>query len=106
MSGDKRVRSPQEKKAVSYERDRRNGYGENDKASRKAIPKRKALESRKDRHRVAQDLTVLPRLSEDAAAVVESSARHDVHRVGGWRKGADISLADHLSKRLHRRTQD
>ncbi len=28
-------RTPQEKKELSYERDRRNTYGENDKASRK-----------------------------------------------------------------------
>jgi hypothetical protein len=31
-------RSPQEKKALSYAKDRRNDYGENDKSSRKNIP--------------------------------------------------------------------
>jgi hypothetical protein len=60
----KRFRSPQERKALSYAKDRRNTYGENDKASRKAIPLRKAQESRKDRHKVAQDLAILPRLNE------------------------------------------
>jgi hypothetical protein len=40
----KRLRSPQEKKALSYELDRRNAYGQNDKAARKAIPLRKAME--------------------------------------------------------------
>lgn len=39
------ARGPQEKKALSYARDRRNGYGENDKSSRKAIPARKAGET-------------------------------------------------------------
>jgi len=33
--------TPQEKKKLSYERDRRNMYAENAKASRKAIPRRK-----------------------------------------------------------------
>ena len=34
-------KTPQEKKRLSYERDRRNAYGENDKGSRKSIPLRK-----------------------------------------------------------------
>lgn len=85
-------RSPQEKKALSYANDRRNTYGENDKASRKLIPLRKAQESRQDRRKVAQELSGLPRLDEETAAVVESSARHDVNRVGGWKKAADDAL--------------
>lgn len=36
-----RRRSPQEKKALSYARDRRNVYGENDKSSRKNIRRNK-----------------------------------------------------------------
>ena len=32
-------KSPQEKKALSYAKDRRNTYGENDKSSRKNIPR-------------------------------------------------------------------
>jgi len=32
-------KTPQQKKAESYANDRRNTYGENDKASRKAIPR-------------------------------------------------------------------
>lgn len=31
-------RSPQEKKRLSYAKDRRNDYGENDKSSRKNVP--------------------------------------------------------------------
>ena len=45
----KRRRSPQEKKQLSYERDRVNPYGENDKASRKAIPRFKAASHREER---------------------------------------------------------
>ena len=99
----KKQRSPQDKKALSYANDRRNTYGENDKASRKLIPLRKAQESRQDRRKVAQELSGLSRLDEEAAAVVESSARHDVHRVGGWRKSADETLGKVVAWALDRR---
>lgn len=92
-----RTHSPQEKKALSYMRDRRNRYGENDKSSRKAIPFRKARENRESRRKAAQDLTLLPQLDEAAEAVVESSVRQDVYRVGGWKKVSDYSLTDHLA---------
>lgn len=88
----KKLRSPQERKALSYAKDRRNTYGENDKASRKLIPLRKAMENRQDRRKVAQEIALIPKLDEGAADLLESSVRHDVHRVGGWRKGADQPL--------------
>jgi hypothetical protein len=96
-------RTPQDKKALSYARDRRNSYGENDKASRKLVPLRKAQESRQGRRKVAQELNTLPQLDEAAADVVESSARQDVHRVGGWRKEADRPLGEHLEEQRRRR---
>lgn len=36
-------RDPQEKKALSYAKDRRNDYGENDKGSRKGIRRTSAF---------------------------------------------------------------
>ena len=51
-----RGRSPQEDKALSYARDRRNVYGENDKSSRKNIRRNKRHPNRSDRHRAGQDL--------------------------------------------------
>jgi hypothetical protein len=39
-------RNPGEKKRLSYAKDCRNSYGENDKASRKLIPLRKAQQNR------------------------------------------------------------
>jgi hypothetical protein len=104
MADEESIRSPQDKKALSYARDRRNDYGEHDKSSRKAIPRRKARESRKDRHKVAQDMASLPRLPEEAADLVESSARHDVNRVGGWRKEADKPLGAYLADKAKRRS--
>lgn len=95
---EKKARSPQEKKALSYAKDRRNTYGENDKASRKLIPLRKAQESRQSRRKVAQELSGLSQLDEEAAATVESSIRHDVQRVGGWRKSADEPLGEVLNR--------
>lgn len=48
----KRRLTPQEKKALSYARDCRNAYGNNDKAARKAIPLRKAASIRKERRKL------------------------------------------------------
>lgn len=90
----RRAKTPQEKKTLSLKKDRRNAYGEHDKGSRKSIPLRKALDNRKVRHRTRQAVAVIDRLDEGAAALVESSARHDVHRVGGWRKAPDQPLGD------------
>ena len=90
----KRDRSPQEKKALSYANDRRNAYGENNKAARKLIPLRKAQESRQGRRKVTQGLSVVSRVAGEVADLIESSARHDVHRIGGWKKSPDASLGE------------
>jgi len=104
MKEDKRPpRNPQSKKASSYAKDRRNDYGENHKASRKAIPRRKAGENRSDRRKIVQSLPGVLRLDEAAADVAESSARHDINRVGGWRKTPDIPLGKYLAQRGSRR---
>ena len=49
-----RRRTPQDKKILSYLKDRRNSYGEHDKGSRKTIPARKAWVNRTYRHAVKQ----------------------------------------------------
>jgi hypothetical protein len=95
--------SPQDKKALSYAKDRRNGYGENAKASRKAIPRRKALENRDDRRKVVQALCEIQRLDEAKAAVIESSMQHDTNRVGGWTKKPDVPLLQHIASQRKRR---
>ncbi|MGP1352414.1 MAG: hypothetical protein ACTS1Z_03755 [Parasphingopyxis sp.] len=99
----KKLRSPQEKKSLSYKRDRRNNYRANDKASRKAIPARKAIENKKSRRKAGHSLKVVDRLSEDDAAIAESSLLHDVERVGGWRKCSDEPLRDHILSQERRR---
>lgn len=97
-------KTPQEKKSLSYMRDRRNVYGENDKASRKAIPARKAAENRKSRRKANHVLGVVDRLDEASAATAESSLKHDVERVGGWTKAADAPLAEFIQVQERRRS--
>lgn len=99
-----RPKTPQDKKSLSYAKDRRNVYGENDKASRKAIPARKAGESRKVRRKARQSLGVMDQVAESAADVVESSLRHDLERVGGWKKDPDAPLSEYIEMKARRRS--
>ncbi|QDH73006.1 hypothetical protein [Brevundimonas sp. M20] len=100
----KTPKSPQEKKALSYANDCRNTYGESDKASRKAIPARKAGENRQSRRKAAQALGDLKALDEAGLDLAESSLRHDVERVGGWRKAPDEPLSAFLKVQAKRRS--
>lgn len=95
--------SPQQKKANSLAKDRRNTYGENDKASRKAIPARKAQENRKIRRKAKQDLEVMQNADEEIKDVKESSLKHDLERVGGWKKEPDAPLGEALSRNPSKR---
>jgi hypothetical protein len=92
----KKTRSPQEKKALSLTKDRRNGYGQNDKSSRKAIPAAKARGHRALRHADKQALN-------DANAAVEVVPL--TRRKPVWKKSPDVPLseaiASGLAKRLH-----
>ena len=98
-----RNRTPQEKKALSLALDRRNTYGNNQKAARKAIPRRKASENRRNRHKTDQALVIALSSDDLALDLAESSARNDVHRVGGWRKGADTPLGEVIALQLEKR---
>lgn len=68
-------KTPQEKKALSYARDRRNSYGENAKSFRKNTPLRKRLVNRANRHRNGQDLgAALGRIDAELAEGAEERA--------------------------------
>ncbi len=90
-------KTPQEKKELSYAKDRRNGYGENAKASRKNIPLRKRLINRANRHSAQQALS-------EALGVTDPSREEAVDqkvaskRPKSWRKRPDIPLAEHLER--------
>lgn len=89
----KQLKSPQEKKRNSLAKDRRNDYVENSKASRKAIPRFKAVGNR--RYRKALKRT----LSGDVAefGVVESAKAAKV-RKNAKRKDPDIPLGEHIKR--------
>jgi hypothetical protein len=101
---EKPPKTPQEKKALSYAYDGRNDYGENEKASRKAIPARKAGENRKARRKANHALQVIEQADEAAAALIESSLKHDVERVGGWTKSPDRPLGEFIELQARRRS--
>lgn len=71
-----KLKSPQEKKQASLEYDRRNAYFENDKSSRKNIPRSKQLSHQATRRAANQPLQKLQSEVDDAQAEeAELSAR-------------------------------
>ena len=98
-------KTPQQKKALSYRKDCRNIYGNNDKAARKAIPTRKAVAHRKIRRKANQSLERAEAGDEAAADLIESSIRHDIAKIGGWTKGADMPLGEYIDYKAMRLSQ-
>ena len=100
-------RSPQEKKSLSYAKDRRNDYGENDKSSRKSIRRRKREPNRADRHRERQVLAVVTRVAIDQVIAADAeralAAKKSKWYTMQWRKWRDAPLADIVVNRLRRR---
>lgn len=95
------MKTPQEKKQLSYVKDRRNTFGENSKASRKAIPLTKARANRSERH--AQDRllsTAVVSGGVDQLTAVEVGVRSTQPRQ--WRKSPDKPLGEVLAKRAAR----
>jgi hypothetical protein len=94
-------KSPQEKKRLSYERDRRNTVGENDKASRKNIPLRKRLRAPAPRHKLNQQLADGLKLGGlDEGDHIEAEVAPAKPR--SWRKIPDTPLGDYLARRRSR----
>ncbi|WP_449061238.1 hypothetical protein [Planomonospora algeriensis] len=97
-----RRRSPQEKKRLSYAKERRNAYGENDKGSRKNIRRNKRAPHRANRHHVNQVL-------EAAVGVVDEGAEEEaerrllVKRPKSWAKSPDTPLGEIVQYILQRR---
>ena len=88
-----RKRTPQEKKKLSYERDRRNVYGNSPQAARKAIPLRKAQRNRANRHLANQEVAVrTPIPSEAIAEHIEE--RLNLKAPKQWKKGPDAPLGE------------
>jgi hypothetical protein len=93
---------PQEKKQLSYERDRRNVYGRSPHASRKLIPLNKALRNRANRHRENQLVDYQgPTPNLELADELGSSIHHRVPR--GWEKYPDAPLGEVVAKKSKER---
>jgi hypothetical protein len=93
--------TPQQKKQLSYELDRRNAYGANDKASRKAIPLHKRKVVRAYRKVTKQRLPKNAQaLDSDAAEAAELSVLRV--RPKEWRKFPDIPLGEFIQRQRTR----
>lgn len=98
-------KTPQEKKALSYAKDRRNTYGQNDKASRNSIPKRKAEVNRSYRKRISDTLkAVVGPIDLEVADKVEAQTR-SIKR-SEWKKYPDTALGGVVEKNLESRASN
>lgn len=93
-------KTPQQKKAESYRKDRRNTYGENDKSSRKNIPLNQRLWNRAQR-RLAREAFAAGTVDEERIDAVE--ARLKRKRLQAWRKWPDQPLGEVVKAKLARR---
>lgn len=97
-------RSPQEKKRLSYAKDRRNTYGENDKGSRRSIPLNRQLDHRADRRRADQALRAAVGAADEVAADRAEQAARD-RRPARFHKAPDTPLGEVVARRLRRRVR-
>ena len=97
-----RKRTPQEKKELSYKRDRRNVYGEAPHAARKNVPLRKALRNRANRHVANQALAYEgPAPDENLAEELESRVHHRAPQE--WEKHPDAPLGEVIATKSRKR---
>lgn len=93
-----RRRSPQEKKALSYARDCRYNYGENNKSSRRSIRRNKRFPHRANRH---QDHLTLAALTGTPDPLLDEGAEVSLRgrRPKSWRKWPDLLLGVVIASR-------
>lgn len=90
-------KSPQEKKRLSLEKDRRNAYLENDKASRKSIPLAKARVNRANRR--AETVALTEALgAQDTGRAEHADDAIEGRRRKRWRKQPDEALGVKLAR--------
>lgn len=99
-------KSPQEKKALSLARDRRNMYGESPHASRKNIKRGKQNQHQEERRTANQALALINTGSSEEQMVaheVAAETRARLHRLDGFKKEADRPLGDFIGRQHERR---
>jgi len=87
----RRRKTPQEKKILSYAKDCRNTYGNNDKAARKRIPRRKQQQRQNERRVLKANLKKSVEDVEDLTL--------ERPKIGMWRKLPDEPLASRMKWR-------
>lgn len=96
----KERKSPQEKKQLSYTKDRRNWYGENNAGSRKNIARNKRVRHRSERQFGQQWRTAaLGPVDEDIETDLDQRLARSGPR-GRWRKFPDVQLGLFVTKTL------
>jgi hypothetical protein len=104
-----KIKTPQEKKKLSYANDRRNTYGENQKSSRKNIPRSKQLSHQGERRTVRQALIAAQGdVADEIADEAQSQAlrKGRMRRLKAFRKSPDTPLGEVIERRLRRRTSE
>lgn len=96
----KKRRSPQEKKRLSYNKDRRSWYGENDKSSRKNIPRSKRIRHRSERHGQQQQLSAALGAVDESVETVLAERLAQTRRGNQWRKFPDKQLGVYVAGKL------
>lgn len=103
-----KIKSAREKKALSLERDRRNTFGENSKATRKAIPRRKKLSHMGERRAVGQILSHLRgSAGEEDASEADVLAKTTIveRKHKAFKKSPDSPLGVVVKKKLAERRE-
>lgn len=101
----KKRKSPQEKKRLSYSKDRRNWYGENDKSSRKNIPRSKRIQHRSHRHRHRQQLSAAVGAVDESVEAALGERLAQIRRRKWWRKSPDEQLGVYVAGKLAARNK-
>ncbi len=104
-----KIKTPEDKKQQSYELDRRNTYGENQKSSRKNIPRSKQISHQDERRSVRQVLLsaqggVTSEIADEAQSQVLIKGR--MKKLKGFRKSPDSPLGEVVEQRLRKRAAD
>jgi len=92
-------KTPQEKKVLSYSKDRRNCYGESDKGSRKSIKRNKTFPTRAFRKNINDILQgAIGAIDLEKAEVIDVKAKEIKRRK--WKKHPDRQLGKIIEERL------
>lgn len=93
--------SPQEKKLLSYTKDRRSDYSANAKASRRLVPLRKRLASRGERKLSSEAVAEYDFRDPDSVDVVSRKLSGVKLAKARFRKDADVPLREHIERQQH-----